>query len=262
MPLDLPELDETRLAVSPLVVVICQIRFEQKLVVSDGDTGLKIHEHLGGQDGYYPLIEPLQTRAAQIEISPYGIAPNLSAGIQMNGWRLKSKDSAWTITALPDSASLETTDYGEWSGDFDVRFRALLDAIVQYVKPSTESRIGLRYVNKIPAEQRREPREWATVLAPEIVPILANDFWSSGLRNAQSQYEFELENGAGCLMRHGFSYDQSSQLDGYMLDFDIFRQGTQRFNVEKIAEVLDYFHKAALAVFQKSLTPDYLSKLR
>jgi uncharacterized protein (TIGR04255 family) len=262
MPLNLPELDETRLTVSPLVVVICQIRFEQKLVVSDGDTGIKIHEHLGGQGGEYQSIEPLQTMAAQIEFGPYGYGQAMNAGIQKSGWRLKSEDSTWTVTVLPDSASLETTAYGEWAGDFESRFQTLLGALVQYVNPSIENRIGLRYVNRIPAEDRHEPKEWVDVIAPEIVPPLTDDFWSLGLRNAQSQLEFDLDDGARCLMRHGFVYDQTGQLDAYALDYDIFRQGTQRFDIEKITKVLNYFHKAALAVFQKSLTPGYLSKLR
>ncbi len=262
MPLNLPELDETRLAISPLIVVICQVRFEQKLVVSDGDTGIKIHEQLGGRDGDYQWIEPLQTMAAQIEISPYGYGQGMSTGAQMSGWRLKSEDGAWTVTVLPDSASLETTAYREWSSDFEARFQALLAALARHVKPSTENRIGLRYVNRIPAEDRREPKDWIDVIAPEIIPPLTDDFWSLGVRSFQSQLELELDDGARCLMRHGFVYNQSGQLDAYALDYDVFRQGTQRFDIKVITEVLDYFHKAALAVFQKSLTPSYLSKLR
>jgi uncharacterized protein (TIGR04255 family) len=262
MPLNLPELDETRLTVSPLVVVICQIRFEQKLVVSDGDTGIKIHEQLGGRDGEYRWIEPLVTTAAQIEISPYGYGQGLTAGVQMNGWRLKSEDGAWTVSILPDNASLETTAYGEWRGDFEVRFQSLLAALAQHVNPSIENRIGLRYVNRIPAENRHEPKDWIGVISPEIIGPLADDFWSLGLRSAQSQLELDLNDGARCLMRHGFIYNPSGQLDAYALDYDIFRQGTQRFDIKMIIEALDYFHKAALAVFQKSLTPSFLSELR
>jgi uncharacterized protein (TIGR04255 family) len=262
MTLNLPELDETRLAVSPLVVVICQIRFEQKLVVSDGDTGIKIHEYLGGRDGAYQWIEPVQMMAAQIEISPYGYGQGMTAGAQMSGWRLKSEDNDWTVTILPDSATLETTAYGEWASDFEARFQDLLSAICEHVNPSIENRIGLRYVNRIPAENRREPKDWIGVLSPAIVAPLTDDFWSVGLRNAQSQLEIDLDNGAKCLMRHGFVYTQNGQLDAYALDYDISRQGTQRFDIKMITGVLDYFHKAALAIFQKSLTPGYLSELR
>ena len=60
----------------------------------------------------------------------------------------------------------------------------------------------------------------------------------------------------------GSVYDPNGKLDTYAPNYDVFRQGTQRFDIKMITEVLDYFHKAALAVFQKSLTPGYLSKLR
>lgn len=262
MPLNLPELDETRLAVSPLVVVICQIRYEQKLVVSDGDTGIKIHEQLGGRDGEYRWIEPLQVRAAQIEISPYGYGSGLTAGAQVNGWRLRSDDNAWTVSVLPDNASLETTAYGEWSEDFETRFQSLLTALAEHVNPSVENRIGLRYVNRIPAEDRSEPKDWIDVIAPEILAPLSHDFWSLGLRSAQAQLELDLDEGAKCLMRHGFVYDAAGHLDAYALDYDVFRHGIQRFDIQKIIEALDYFHKAALAVFQKSLAPGFLAKLR
>ncbi len=262
MPLNLPELGETALSNPPLLVVICQVRFEQNLVVSDGDTGIRIHEQLGGRGGDYRWIEPLQTMAAQIEISPYGYSQGLAAGVQMNGWRLKSEDGAWTVTVLPDSASLETTAYKEWKGDFEDRFRTLLTALAEHVDPSIEQRLGLRYVNRIPADTRREPKDWIEVIAPALIPPLTDTFWAPGLRNSQNQLELDINDGARCLMRHGFVYGQDGKLEGYALDYDVFRQGAQRFDASAIQAVLDYFHKVALAVFQKSLTSSYLSSLR
>jgi uncharacterized protein (TIGR04255 family) len=262
MPLILPELDETALKRSPLVVVICQVRYEQNLVVSDGDTGIKIHEQLGGRDGRYRWIEPLQTIAAQIEIGSLGVTQGFAPGMQSNGWRLKSDDGAWTVTLLPDSTSIETTAYKEWRADFKDRFIDVLKAIAEHVKPSIEHRVGLRYVNRIPADERRDPLDWLDVIAPELIAPLSHSFWSPGVRNAQNQLELDIGETARCLMRHGFVQGSAGLIDSYALDYDLFRQSAQRFDTEVVIEAIEYFHKAALAVFQNSLNPSYLSGLR
>jgi uncharacterized protein (TIGR04255 family) len=262
MPLTLPELDETALKRPPLVVVICQVRYEQNLVVSDGDTGIKIHEQLGGRDGPYRWIEPLQTMAAQIEIGPYGFGQGVAPGIQSNGWRFKSEEGAWTVTVLPDSTSIETTAYKEWRGGFKDRSVEVLRAIAKHVKPSVEQRIGLRYVNRIPADGRQNPLEWLDVIAPALISPLHDSFWSQGVTNAQNQLDLDIGEPARCLMRHGFVQGPTGAIDSYALDYDVFRQNAQRFDTEVAAEAIEYFHKAALAVFQKSLTSSYLSGLR
>jgi uncharacterized protein (TIGR04255 family) len=262
MPLILPELDETVLKRPPLVVVICQVRYEQNLVVSDGDTGIKIHEQLGGRDGLYRWIEPVQTMAAQIEIGQYGLGHGVVPGIQSSGWRLKSDDGAWTVTIMPDSTSIETTAYKEWEGDFRDKFVELLGAITEHVKPSVEQRIGLRYVNRIPAEGRRNPADWLDVIAPELISPVGHSFWSEGVRSAQNQLELDIGEPARCLMRYGFVQSSLGLIDSYALDYDVFRQNARRFDTDVATEAIELFHKTVLAVFQKSLTPDYLSELR
>jgi uncharacterized protein (TIGR04255 family) len=261
MPLKLPDLDPMELDPSPLVVVICQVRYEQSLVVSDADTGFKIHEQLGGKDGPYQLIEPVQTMSAQVEIGPFGFGQGMPPGIQTTGWRLLATDRAWTVTIFPDNIALETTAYRGWKADFKERFRSLLEAIAKHVNPTVEQRVGLRYANRITAENRKDPKNWLDVIAPELLSPLGGGFWSDGLVNAQHQLMLDIGEEAYCLMRHGFVSDPTGVIDSYALDYDVFRQSARRFDIDAISASLSHFHRAALAIFCKSLTPDYLDEL-
>jgi uncharacterized protein (TIGR04255 family) len=265
MPLILPELDETVLSRSPIVVAICQVRYEQNLRVSDGDTGLTIHEQLGGQQGPYPTIEPMQAMTAQIEVGPSGFGLASAApmpGIQSRGWRLKSADAAWTVAIMPDNVSIETTAYTQWSEDFEPRFIRLLEIIADQIKPAVAERIGLRYVNRLNEPKLTEPKDWIDVVAPELLGPVCNSFWAAGIRNIQQQLDLDAGDGAHCLVRHGFVPSPKGDIDGYALDYDVFRQIPHRFDVEDIGEAVNQFHRIALAIFQKSLAPTYLASLR
>ena len=55
MALDLPEPDDAQLPRSPLELVVFQVRFENRLRVSEGAVALAFHGALG--DGEYPNIE-------------------------------------------------------------------------------------------------------------------------------------------------------------------------------------------------------------
>jgi uncharacterized protein (TIGR04255 family) len=258
----LPDLDAMKLDPSPLVVVICQVRYEQSLVVSDAETAFKIHEELGGKNGPYQQIESVQTMAAQIEIGPFGLGQGMPAGLQASGWRLRSEDGAWTITIFPDNVALETTAYQGWKADFKERFRTLLEAIAKHVNPSLEQRVGLRYANRIIENSRKDPESWRDVIAPELLSPLDSQFWASGLLNAQHQIFLDVGDDARCTVKHGFISDQAGLIDSYALDYDVFRQSIRRFDVDQIGASLSHFHRVALAIFKQSLTPEYLEGLK
>jgi len=261
MPLTLPETDDTVLASSPLEVVVCQVRTEQNLVLSDGDTGLKIHEDLGGRE-IYPWIEPQQTLAAQVELGPGGLTSVGGAGLPSRGWRLKSGDGTWIVSLMPDFVGLETTAYTTWRGEFRERMLALIAAVTKHISPSIEQRVGLRYVNRIVEPDRKSPQDWIGIIANELLGPVADSFWSSGISNYQQQLDLDVGNEERCLVRHGFIPLQSGDVGGYVLDFDVYRQMPRRFDDSEISASLDRFNRIALALFHRSLADEYLSSLR
>lgn len=264
MPLKLPEVDDRELQRSPLAIVVFQLRYEQNLAVSDGEVALQIHEALGGRDGLYPRIESQQMVAAQVEFRAGGASPVASAGsVPTRGWRLKTDTGDWVVSVMPDHVAVETNAYTNWNPDLKGRISTLLRAFPAHAKPRIEERVGLRYVNRLTEEGVTTPDDWVDLVSAELLGPVGHDFWGPGIDNFQQQVQLDLGNDLSCLFRHGLiPRDDGSGIDGYLLDYDVFRQSPRRFAVDELEETLDLMNRAALTLFQSSLSTSYLATLR
>ena len=66
--------------------------------------------------------------------------------------------------------------------------------------------------------------------------------------------------GRGGGVRHGFFRDDVwAEAPTYLLDFDVYRQGIQAFDIEEIKEATDVFNELALQLFQQSVTEKMLA---
>jgi len=265
MSLALPEVDDTQLARSPLAIVVCQLRYEQNIAVSDGDVVLSIHESLGGRDGPYPRIDPIQMASAQLDFRP-GLAmvqPVSVGSAPLRGWRLRSETGDWAVSVMPDHVALETSAYQRWSGDFRDRVVALLEAFPGHAEPRIEERLGLRYVNRLSEDEARTPEDWVRFVSSELLGPVGSQDWGPGVETFQEQVQFDLGNDLHCVFRQGLiPADSGVGSEGYLLDYDIFRQSPRRYDLADLAATLDSMNQAALALFQKSLTQTYLRALR
>jgi uncharacterized protein (TIGR04255 family) len=261
MPLKLPPVDDTALANPPLEVVVAQVRYEQSLAVSDSATVRKIHEQLGGRSGPYPRAESQNTVSAKFELGPAGLRSNVQS-VPSRGYRFKSSDGSWIVSVMPEFTSLETTAYTTWSGDFEKRLVDLLRAINEHVQPSTEERLGLRYVNRLTDESRQEPGDWIGAVSDKLLGPVADPDWADATRAYHQQLDLDVGDDIGCTVRSGFIPKDGEGVDGYLLDFDVYRSYPGSFDVTRICEAAKTFNRTALALFQWSLTPEYLSALR
>ncbi|HZO64517.1 MAG TPA: TIGR04255 family protein [Kribbellaceae bacterium] len=263
MALTLPEADDTALARPPLAVVVAQARYEQNLALSDGATVLKIHSDLGGRAGQYGVIEPQQIVATQLEIGPAGVASIGSAqGMPARGYRLKSADGSWIASIMPEFVSLETTAYTSWSGEFSGRWAEVLKAVATHVEPRIEDRLGLRYVNHLKEPEFQEPKDWIGAIAPEFLGPTSMAHWAESTIGYQQQLELDAGDDIHCMIRSGFIPRSSGGVEGYLLDIDVFRRSPRKFDADEILVASHHFNRTALSLFQRSLTPDYLSALR
>jgi len=265
MPLALPEVDDVQLERSPLAIVVCQLRYEQNLAVSDGDVALAIHDAPGGRDGPYPRIEPQQMFSAQVEFrTGTGMTPLASAAtVPVRGWRMRSETGDWVASVMPDHVALETNAYRRWSGGFRERLIALLSAFPGHARPRIEERLGLRYVNRLSEEDAATPDDWVNLVSRDLLGPVGHSFWGPGVENFQEQIQLDLGGDLRCLFRQGLiPNEDGGGFDGYLLDYDVFRQSPRRLDLEEVEPTLDSMNRAALALFQASLTPAYLADLR
>jgi uncharacterized protein (TIGR04255 family) len=259
--LDLPEPDRSRLARSPLELVVCQIRHERRLVVGEGATALAVHEALGGASGPYPSIDEVSGAEVNLVMGIGMGAPNVRE-TKTSGWRLTSADGAWVITLMPDNFSLETSAYTTWAGDFAPRLAALIDAVAERIQPTFEQRIGLRYVDRITELGLTELAAWQPFLRPELLGLVVHPQLGPGVRSYQQQLLIELADGVMAGLRHGPVVEAGRDVVDYQLDYDIFRQGGRAFDAAAIKDAAAQFNVYALQLFQAAISDALLEELR
>jgi uncharacterized protein (TIGR04255 family) len=252
VPLPLPPPDRTRLARSPLELVVCQLRFETQPEVSEAEIALAVHEALGGSDGRYPRLEPVAAQTVNFMMGAPGAPPAVSQQ-GVSGWRYQSADGAWTVSLMPDNVSLETTRYTEWE-DFSQRMRELLDVTASHVGPGIEQRLGLRYIDRINEVDASTPADWEPYLIPELLGLVLHEQLGPAVRTARQQLLLDLGEGYSCGVNHGFVPGESDRLN-YLLDYDLFREGGRPFHVDAVSEALEILHDDAGKLFQASITP-------
>jgi uncharacterized protein (TIGR04255 family) len=257
--LDLPVPDTTRLARSPLELVVCQIRHERRLVVGEATTALAVHEALGGATGPYPSIG--EVFGAEVNVVMGVGAPNVQE-TKTSGWRLTSADGAWVITLMPDNFSLETSAYTTWAGDFAPRLGALIDVVAERIEPTLEQRIGLRYVDRITELGLTELAAWQPYLRPELLGLVVHPQLGPGVRNFQQQLVIELADGVTAGLRHGPVVEAGRDVVDYQLDYDIFRHGGRAFDAAAIKDAAAQFNIYALQLFQATISEELLEELR
>lgn len=258
-PVDLPEPDTTRLARSPLELVVCQVRHERRLVVGEGATALAIHEALGGAGGPYPSID--EASGAEFNVVMGIGAPDIRE-TKTSGWRLTSADGAWVITLMPDNFALETSAYTTWSDEFAPRLKALIEAVDEHVKPKLEQRVGLRYVDRITELGLTELAAWQPYLRPELLGLVLHPQLGTGVRQYLQQVVIDIADGVTAGLRHGPVVEPGREAVDYQLDYDIFRQRGRPFDASAIQASADEFNVYALQLFQATITDELLDELR
>jgi uncharacterized protein (TIGR04255 family) len=256
MTLHLPEPNDVTLDRSPLEFVVCQVRHERILAVSDPRRGLAVHDRLAEA---YPQMEQRPSMQA-VMLLGQGRAPAMSHEQGPVGWTLRSEDGDWTVTLDPEFFSVETSAYVSWS-DFEGRLSTLCEAVNDAYEPTLETRLGLRYVDQVKDPAVAEPAGWRGWIRDEMLGPLVIEGFAPAIRGIEQQVEFDAGGGYRVVLRHGTSLDQSPSTWAYLLDHDCFRQSARPFTVSGVLEAASDLHRLALQVFQSVITPklyDYL----
>jgi uncharacterized protein (TIGR04255 family) len=257
----LPPPDKEPLARSPLELVVCQIRFDTNLAVSDGHVALAFHEQLGGRSGSYPKIS--QVAAQELNLALGAGVPPIGQARSLSGWRFAAEDDRWLVSLMPDFVSLETSAYTTWEDDFQTRLETIVDALAEVIKPALEQRLGLRYVDRLDEPAVEFAQEWQPYIAPELLGLLRHERLGEAVVAARQSLVLRLAEDVNCGLTHGFAADpnQGGKLS-YVLDFDIFRDQARAFDAAQAKEAATKFNEYALQLFQLAVTPAFLEQAR
>lgn len=257
--LELPDPDRSQLARSPLDLVVCQVRFDQRGEVSTPKVGFGFQEGLAESSEQPWKVEPIEgPPPMNITVTADG-TQQVSTGQPLRGWRFTSSGDTYAAVLMPDSLTVETRRYTRWSA-----FRAMAErgiaCLTAHVAPDIELRVGLRYVDRLKDASIDRPSGWVAKLQPALHGLVGHEQLGGAVLNQQQQIILSLAGDAECRFAHG-TLPTDHGLE-YVLDYDLYRQDARPFDSGAVIAALDQFNTEALKLFQASITPDAVAELR
>lgn len=253
----LPDPSDERLPRAPLKVVAFEIRYSHSPNATDLQAGVDLQKRLGGRELWQ--LTQLQRQVVTFTAAVAGASPPTTES-QGGGWRLTSADEYLAFSLTPESATLETTQYKSWN-DFSIKILALLDSIAEVVRPQAELRLGLRYINRIDEPHVETSGDWQKWIDPDVVGIVRHPL-GPFLAATQQQLNVNLGDGIKATIGHGFYREPLSTHLTYVMDFDVYLEGTSRFETGEIVSSTVKLHQVSLQLFQSLITAEMYSFLQ
>ncbi|MES0127921.1 TIGR04255 family protein [Mesorhizobium sp. M0029] len=216
-----PNSERVIYARSPLVQVICQIRFP-KILRIEATPPADFQDQVRD---LYPIVE--QQLPPGMQNLPPEVAKMLGAAApQKSQYQFLSQDRATTIALAPDALSITCSNYNRWE-DFEAPVKLAIDALTNIYKPSFLTRIGLRYQNAVvPADFGIEGSPWAALLSKNILgelahPGFSNDRIAEAFSVLRAMLPDQLE---GILLQHGLGQRENGPDKAYVFDIDCYTE--------------------------------------
>jgi uncharacterized protein (TIGR04255 family) len=146
---------------------------------------------------FYPVLSV--GHQTGFSLSTGGIQPQQ---LSTRFFQFTDPDRQWTLTLASDALSLETRHYTE-AEEFMDRLLKVVAAVKDTYDQSIRQRVGLRYVNEIRYPGADTPKDWRTLLKPELLGLIADEDLANSVVSATQEVTFEIPDG-NLTTRHGF----------------------------------------------------------
>lgn len=209
----LPHADYERFSNPPLRAMLGQVQFPPILRLHKGAEA--VADFQDAISGIFPNFAV--QHQMQITISPDG--GHEAQTEQIAGYRFANQEQTWSILVAPSALTLEASAGGRYSSyrEFTELFRAIWPAAVEYLRPTSVTQQGLRYVDHLEGEH--SPQEWADWINPELLGAAAGEVLGAGLAQTVTEMLYPSEEGR-LVFRHGIVQAGPEQVWGYLLDYD------------------------------------------
>ena len=244
--MELPGKRKIQYEKSPLVEVICQLRFPTILAI-------------GGRDpvDFQELVRGDLPRYAQQTEKRDGQSVKTHSFLSAGG--------EYKLSLTSTFIALSTRGYTNWK-NFAGYLDEPLSHFISVYRPAYFERIGLRYINGISREKLDlEDARWSELVAPQYLGVLAlGDTDEKQVSKASADTEMKLRD--GCSLRihagPGLLKRSVSGPDGvrevrentprFIFDQDIYASGN--IPLQSAAEVLETLHDHADRIFEGAIT--------
>lgn len=253
---------------APLVAAIAQVRFPLIARLQSLAGIAPLQERMAE---FLPYMEQVNRQQVLLSLGPSGSeAP--PATEQTHGWKF-TNDAGWTLSIEPGSATLSVGAGYTTGVDFAREWRDMLEALAGDVGVARCDRIGVRYVNLIDIPPG-DDTSWLAWLQPALTGILGGAIFSDGTQLRTYVTQVHLVGAPGephavqAVFRYGFlppmtqiafqplSSPLQIPVAGFLLDIDLFIEGPQPFDVERLTAEYDHLHEQQDKFFLWSLTEE------
>jgi uncharacterized protein (TIGR04255 family) len=257
MPLIRPELPRVRFVTPPVALVICQIRFEPILRISDPAFIAPLQEAVRDE---FPTV----SRVSGIELAfgPEGLKADPTTS---GAWSFASVGGDWQLIIEHESLTLQSRKHESYEL-LRERFTSILSTFVELMSPGARMRLALRYVNRIEFEDALNVSKWRELVRPELLGLAAtNELADDGtIKHAFGQVRFAAEE-SQMIVRYGFMEEgttthpevEPSGTPYFLLDLDHFDiRRFETIDLPEIKDQLDGFHEDIHGVFRWTITEE------
>ncbi|MGB3312707.1 MAG: TIGR04255 family protein [Nodosilinea sp.] len=248
--MNLPEFKRVIYKHNPLIEVVCQLRFPPILKISHQEP-VEFQDEIRFQ---YPLFEATK---AQLPSEISKIVQQFGLPLQSDTtYSFKSEDQRWNLSIAKDFIALTTSSYERYE-QFKQRLEESLEIFERIYKPSSYTRVGLRYQDLIIRSKLGiEDKNWSELIAKHIASELHDPEISSSIQTIVKNLILKTESGQ-INLNHGLVTVKESQEDteeiAYLFDADFYAEQKIEGN-EDVWNVLNQFNQSAGRLFRWSIT--------
>jgi uncharacterized protein (TIGR04255 family) len=244
---------------SPLIEVICQMRFPRILTI-DGEVPSAFQNKINKQ---YPELQTTNELQQQVsvDLTDDTPIPRITQFEKRPNYAFFSFDKKWKINLTSTFFSLSTLQYTSWE-DFLNKLTLLINVFQEvYSPPFTEyERIGLRYIDAFTRSKLNlESTDWSDLLHPFALGFLSNPDIKNDVKSFTCSIEFDTGDNVFARINTSLGYINSGNIQipvpeqelSLIVDNDIF---SFKVNQKELDKKLEYIHKISTNIIRSVIT--------
>ncbi|MEG2455599.1 MAG: TIGR04255 family protein [Oscillospiraceae bacterium] len=251
--------DRYQYTVSPLVEVICQLRFPTILSIGTREPA----EFQEAIRSAFPRYVARTERPAPTISGAGTDAPKIEQAPAIMNYNFVSEDGQWKINLTSSFIALSTVRYTRWEA-FAQKLDMPLAAFIKTYQPAFFERIGLRYVNAFSRKALGlEGTPWSDLFQPSFLGALAeSDVGESDVTQCSLDVEMKLPEDCRMKLHCGPGLLGGGQQDPevkFILDGDFSSTGNS--SAEHIPQKLVTLHDCSTRLLRGALTSELHSAM-
>lgn len=239
---------------SPLIEVICQLRFPTILTINTTEPA-DFQEAIR-QD--FPRYAARKEQVPPKMVGAGGPNPKVEPQPPVTNHTFVSTDGLWKINLTKDFIALSTLRYTNWE-DFALKLDKPLAQFIQVYQPAFFQRLGLRYLNAVSKKRLGlAGLLWDDLIRSPYLGILGEpDVDETKVGRSSLDTELSLEDGIRMKVHAGPGLINGGKQDPevkFILDGDFSRTGN--LTADKVPGTLEELHHYAVRFFQGAILPE------